>query len=372
LRWPGCGDRLEREEIDTMLASALTKRNGETVLQTRRYPDPEVGPGQALLEIRAAALNHLDLYTRAHHAADPSAADKIIGSDAAGVVREIGLGVEDLAPGDAVVLNPGLSCGTCDLCEAGEESECLGFDLVGRGVPGTYAGLVVVPAMNLAPKPAHLSFEEAAALPLAHLTAWRMVMNRGGLQTGETVLIHGIGGGVALAALQIAKLANAEVIVTSSADDKLVRARELGADHTVNYRQAPEVVKAVREMTDGKGVDLVVDSVGAATLPVSVSAARNGGRVVVCGATTGADVSINLREVFWRQITIIGSTMGCTDDFREMLATIDERGLVPVVDSVRHISDAGAALDHMETGEQFGKIVLSAGSDSGSWSEPIE
>jgi NADPH:quinone reductase-like Zn-dependent oxidoreductase len=224
-----------------MLASTLTKKDGRTVLETRRFPDPELGAGRVLLEIRAAALNHLDLYSRAHHAADPSAADKIIGADAAGVVREVGLGVEDLAAGDEVVLNPGLSCGNCELCEAGEESECPGFDLVGRGVPGTYAELIVVPATNLAPKPSHLTFEEAAALPLAHLTAWRMAMTRGGLQPGEKVLIHGIGGGVALAALQIAKLAGAEVIVTSSADDKLERARAAGADETVNYKQTPEV-----------------------------------------------------------------------------------------------------------------------------------
>lgn len=355
-----------------MFASVLTKRDGVTVLETRRYPDPEVGPGQALLEIRAAALNHLDLHSRAHHAADPSAADKIIGSDAAGVIREVGLGVEDLAAGDEVVLNPGLSCGHCELCEAGEESECPGFDLVGRGVPGTYAELIVVPATNLAPKPTHLSFEQAAALPLAHLTAWRMAMTRGGLQPGERVLIHGIGGGAALAALQIAKLAGAEVIVTSSADTKLDRARELGADKTVNYKQTPEVAKAVREMTANKGVDLVIDTVGAATLPASVSAARNGGRVVVCGATTGAEVTINIREVFWRQIAILGSTMGSTDDFREMLVTVAERGLVPVIDSVRHLSEAGTALDQMEAGEQFGKIVLSAGSEAGSWPEPIE
>ena len=355
-----------------MFAFALTKRDGETVLETRRYPDPEVGPGQAMVEIRAAALNHLDLHSRAHHAADPSAADKIIGADAAGVIREVGQGVEDLAAGDEVMLNPGLSCGHCELCEAGEESECPGFDLVGRGVPGTYAELIVVPATNLAPKPTHLSFEQAAALPLAHLTAWRMAMSRGGLQPGERVLIHGIGGGVALAALQIAKLADATVIVTSSADDKLERARELGADDTINYAKTPEVAEAVREMTAGKGVDLVVDTVGAATLAASIAAARNGGRVVVCGATSGAEATVNVREIFWRQIVILGSTMGSSNDFREMLAKVAERGLVPVIDSVRHISGAGAALDHMETGDQFGKIVLSAGVEAGHWPEPVE
>jgi NADPH:quinone reductase-like Zn-dependent oxidoreductase len=355
-----------------MLACVLTRRHGDPALETRRHPDPEVGPGQVLLEIRAAALNHLDLYARARHASDPTALDKIIGSDAAGIVREVGSGVENLAPGDEVVLNPGLSCGTCALCRSGEESECPDFDLVGRGVPGTFAELVVAPAESFAPRPAHLSDEEAAALPLAHLTAWRMAMTRGGLRPGEKVLIHGIGGGVALAALQIARLADAEVIATSSDDSKLARARDLGADHTVNYSKVPDVARAVRETTNGEGVDLVIDTVGAATLPVSVSAARNGGRVVVCGATTVAEATISVREVFWRQITIVGSTMGSAADFRAMLTAVGEGGLVPVIDSVRHLSDAGAALDQMEAGEQFGKIVLSASADAGRWPEPID
>jgi len=350
-----------------MRASVLAKRDGRSVIEVQTLPDPEPGPGEALLEVRAAALNHLDLFARIHQQAEATAEPKIIGSDAAGVVKALGPDIETLEVGDAAVLNPGLSCNSCELCEQGEESECAGFDLVGRGIPGTFAELVLVPAANLAPKPEHLDFEQAAALPLDHLTAWRMVRTRGQLRAGETVLIHGIGGGAALAALQISKLTGAEVIVTSSSDDKLERARAIGADETINYQNQPDVAQTVRELTGGRGADLVIDTVGAATLPGSISAARNGGRVVLCGATTGAEGVVNIREVFWRQISIIGSTMGSRDDFRQMLSAVSDQNLVPVVDSVWHLSDLEPALDRLERADQFGKIVLSAAGGAGRW-----
>lgn len=350
-----------------MQASVLAQRDGRSVIEVQTLPDPEPGPGEALLEIRAAALNHLDLYSRSQHRAKPRSEAVIIGSDAAGVVRATGSAVEGLEPGEAVVLDPGLSCGACELCEQGEESECPAFDLVGRGVPGTFAELVVVPAANLAPKPEHLDFEQAAALPLDHLTAWRMVRTRGRLRAGETVLIHGIGGGAALAALQIAKLTGAEAIVTSSSDEKLQRARAIGADETINYQTRPDVARATHELTDGRGADLVIDTVGSATLAESLSAARNGGRVVLCGATTGAEGTFDIREVFWRQLSILGSTMGSRADFREMLATASQQRLVPVVDSVWHLSELEPALDRLERAEQFGKIVLSAAGGDGRW-----
>jgi NADPH:quinone reductase-like Zn-dependent oxidoreductase len=334
-------------------------------MTVEQLPDPPPGPGQVVLEVRAAALNHLDLYARAQHAAEASSPPKIIGSDAAGVVAALGKGVDTVCLGDEVILDPGLSCGRCPRCEEGEESECREFDIVGRGVPGTLAERVVVPATNLAPKPPHLSFDQAAALPLAHMTAWRMVMTRGQLREGETVLIHGIGGGVALAALQIAKLAGARVIVTSSSAAKLTRARELGADETIDYRDTPEVAAAARRGDSAHGVDLVVDTVGAATLGASIAAVRNGGRVVVCGATTGAEVRVNLREIFWRQIAIFGSTMGSRADFRSMVAAVTRAGTVPVIDGVLHLSQAGAALDRLASEHQFGKIVLSATAEGG-------
>ena len=350
-----------------MRASVLAKAGGQTVIEPRELPDPVPGASEVLLEIRAAALNHLDLYAVAQHRQTESAGIRTIGSDAAGRVAAVGSEVTTVAPGDEVVLNAGLSCGLCEFCRAGEESQCVSFDIVGRGRPGTFAEAVVVPAGNLAPKPDHLDFEAAAALSLDHLTAWRMLHTRGQLQSGDTVLIHGIGGGAALASLQLAKLVDARVIVTSSSGDKLERAGQLGADHLLDYRQQTRVAAEVRRLTEGRGADLVIDSVGAATLAESVSAVRNGGRVVVCGATTGAEAELNLREVFWRQVSVIGSTMGSRRDFREMLLAVQEHRLQPVIDSVWHLSDLEPALSRLAAAEQFGKIVLSAAGGSGCW-----
>lgn len=327
-------------------------------MSVQTLPDPVPGPGEALLEIRAAALNHLDLYARAHHAANPEAQDQIIGSDAAGVVAALGPEVDTLEVGAEVVLNPGLGCGQCEFCMRGQQSECPRFDIVGRGRPGTFAERIAVPAANLHPKPAHLSFAQGAALCLDHLTAWRMLMTRGDLRVGDSVLVHGIGGGAALASLQLARLLDAMVIVTSSSDEKLLRADELGAHLGINYRDQDNVAEIVRKITDGRGVDLVIDSVGAATWPTSIAAARNGGRVVVCGATTGAEGVVSIREVFWRQISILGSTMGSDKDFRDMLSAVEGHALEPVIDSTWPLAEAGAALDRLESGEQFGKIVL--------------
>jgi NADPH:quinone reductase-like Zn-dependent oxidoreductase len=341
-----------------MKVSALVKQDSRTVMSVQTFPDPVPGPGEAVVEVRAAALNHLDLYGRAHHAANPEAEAQIIGSDAAGIVATVGPEVESLQVGAEVVLNPGLGCGQCEFCLRGQQSECPRFDLVGRGIPGTFAEKVVVPFGNLHPKPSHLSFEQAAALGLDHVTAWRMLMTRGDLRVGDSVLIHGIGGGAALASLQLARLLDATVIVTSSSDEKLRRAEELGAQHGINYRDQENVAEIVREITDGRGVDLVIDTVGAATWPASIAAARNGGRVVACGATTGAEGAVSIREVFWRQISILGSTMGSDKDFTDMLSAVEGHALEPVIDSTWPLSDAGAALDRLESGEQFGKIVL--------------
>ena len=341
-----------------MLASTLVKQDSRTVMSVQTIPDPVPGPGEALLEIRAAALNHLDLYARAHHAANPEAASQIIGSDAAGVVSALGPEVDTLEVGAEVVLNPGLGCSECEFCMRGQQSECPRFDLVGRGIPGTFAEKVVVPAANLHPKPTHLSFAQAAALGLDHVTAWRMLMTRGDLRMGDSVLIHGIGGGAALASLQLARLLDAKVIVTSSSDEKLQRADELGSLLGINYREQDNLAEIVRKFTDGRGVDLVIDTVGAATWPSSVAAARNGGRVVACGATTGADGVVDIREVFWRQISILGSTMGSDKDFRDMLSAVEGHSLEPVIDSTWPLAEAGAALDRLESGDQFGKLVL--------------
>ena len=342
-----------------MRACVLVKRDGRTSTEIRELADPTPAAGEIVLAVRAAALNHLDLYAFEAFAGDDESTPRIIGSDAAGVVSAVGPGVDAVRIGDEVVLNPGLSCGDCEACQRGQASECPWFDIVGRGPQGTLAGFVTVPVRNVHPKPSHLNFDQAAALPLAHLTAARMLFERGRLIAGESVLIHGIGGGVALAALQLAKLAGAEVSVTSSSVEKLERAMRLGADHIVDYSATADVAESVRQVTGGRGVDLTVDTVGSGTLASSVSATRNGGRVVACGATSGAESTLNIRELFWRQISIIGSTMGSHEDFRRMLRIVTTSWLVPVIDSVLPLDEVAGGLARMRQGRHFGKIVIS-------------
>lgn len=321
-------------------------------------PEPQPIPGEVVVNVKAAALNHLDIWMRKGRAGVSLPMPHVLGSDAAGTVHAVGEGVSGWKPGDEVVVNPGLDCGQCEFCLRGQHSECAAFTIVGMGRPGTFAEFVRVPARNLQPRPLHLSWEEAAALPLAYLTAWRMLIAQGGLRAGETVLIHGIGGGVAVAALQLATLAGAQCVVTSSSVDKLARASELGAAHGVLYGGGG-VVESVMDHTGGRGVDLVVDTVGAATWNINMEVLRKGGRSVHCGVTTGPHVEVNLSTIYWKQLSVIGSTMGSHDDFRALLSAVNATGLKPVVDSVMSLEEARAAQGRMEVGGQFGKIVLS-------------
>jgi len=319
--------------------------------------DPQLKDSEVLLAVKAAALNHLDIHVRNGRPGIDIPMPHVLGSDAAGVVIAAGAGVHGIREGDEVILNPGLSCGCCEFCLRGEHSLCTSFGIVGLSRPGTFAEKVAVPFWCVRPKPAYLTFEEAAALPLATLTAWRMLMTRCRLQAGDTVLIHGIGGGVALAGLGLALMAGAEVIVTSSSTEKLGKASRLGAHHTIDYT-AEDVAARVRQITQGRGVDVAMDSVGAATWPVDFAAVRKGGMIVLCGVTSGAAAETDLQALYWNQLTIMGSTMGSAEDFRRMLAAVKTANFKPVIDSVMSIDDAAKALSKMETGDQFGKIVL--------------
>ncbi len=341
-----------------MKAVTIRAHGGPDVVRVEDVDAPSAAAGEVVLDIRSAALNHLDLWVCMGRPGMDIEFPHVLGSDAAGVVAEVGDGVHGLAAGDEVVINPGLSCGCCEACRRGEQSECRAYSIVGLGRWGTFAERVAVPARCVRPKPVHLDWTAAAALTLAHLTAWRMLMTRARLGAGETVLIHGIGGGVALASLQIAKLAGAWVIVTSSSDDKLARAEELGADVTVNYRAEPDVAKAVIGATGGRGVDVVVDTVGADTWAIDFQAVRRGGRIVNCGVTTGAEATTPLHALYWKQVTVLGSTMGSDEDFRRLLLAVEANELAPVVHGTYSLADAADALACMEAGEQFGKIVL--------------
>ncbi len=340
-----------------MKAAVITEHGELDKVDPAEIAKPKPDRGEVLIQVKSAALNHLDIWVRRGRRGVTLSMPHILGSDAAGGISEVGAGVDGFAAGDEVIINPGLSCGKCEHCRRGEQSECVSFGIVGMNRPGTFAEYVTVPATNIYPKPSHLNFDEAAALPLVYVTAWRMLMTKAGLKPGQTVLIHGIGGGVALAALQFAKLAGAVAIVTSSSDEKLRRAEQIGADHIINYK-VRDVATTVKDITAGRGVDIVVDTVGAATWPVDFSVVRRGGKIVLCGVTSGPKAETNLQALYWNQVTIMGSTMGSDDDFRAMLSAVFAAKLKPIIDSVFPLGKIRDAMARMEQGTQFGKIVL--------------
>jgi NADPH:quinone reductase-like Zn-dependent oxidoreductase len=345
-----------------MRALYFERHGGLNEIAFGEVPEVRPGAGEVVVEVKAAALNRLDLFVLGGLPGVDLVMPHVPGADAAGVVAEVGEGVAGWRAGDEVVLNPGVWCGTCEFCSRGEESLCVRFGLLGEHRPGTFAERVAVPAASLGRRPPHLSWAESAAFPLVHLTAWRMLVTRAALRRGETVLIHGVGGGVSLAALAIAKALGAQVIVTSGSAAKLDRARELGADAVIDYTRQ-DVAKEVRSLTGKRGADVVVDSTGAATWIPSLKSAARGGRVVTCGATTGPNPAEEIRLIFWNQLSILGSTMGSVADWNAMLAFVAESRLRPAVDSVLPLESGRSAYERMERKAQFGKIVLAVSSE---------
>ena len=346
-----------------MQALLVTGQGGPEKLDVREIRDPEPGPGEVVVAVRAAAMNHLDLFVLSGLPGVPPSFPHVGGADGAGVVARVGEDVQGWKPGDEVVLNPGISCGTCEFCRRGEESLCVRFSLLGEHLPGTFAELVKVPATALGRRPAHLSWTESAAFPLTFLTAWRMLVTRGRLAAGETVLVHGIGGGVALAALIIAKKLGATVFVTSSSDAKLEEAGRMGADLALNYRQR-DIAREIRAVTAKRGVDLVVETTGDATWLASLKSTAKGGRIVTCGATTGPNPAEEIRLVFWNQLSILGSTMGSATDWRAMVAAVERWKLRPVVDRVFPLERGREAYERLAGGVHFGKVVLTVGGEA--------
>jgi NADPH:quinone reductase-like Zn-dependent oxidoreductase len=281
----------------------------------------------------------------------------VLGSDVSGVVEAVGPGVSNVKPGDAVVANPSLGCGTCERCLSGNENLCRRYAILGEHVSGGEAERLAVDARHLFPKPANLSFEEAAAVPLTFMTAWHALVERARVRPGETVLVHAAGSGVGVAAVQIAKLFGARVIATAGSDAKLAKARALGADHGVNY-ETQDFLAEVKRLTDRAGVEVVFEHVGKSTWEKSILAAGIGGRIVTVGATTGHDPLTDLRHVFFRQISILGSTMGTAADLAQVLRFVGEGKLRPVVDRVMPLADAVTAQSLLANRAQFGKIVL--------------
>ncbi|HEY6157075.1 MAG TPA: zinc-binding dehydrogenase [Gemmatimonadales bacterium] len=343
-----------------MRAWVIRATGGLNQLQLSDVPElPNPDPGHVRVAVRAAALNHLDLFVvrgLPHEYHFPH----IVGADGAGVVDAVGSEVRTVRPGDRVMINPGIPDYACEYCRAGEQSLCRRYGILGEHLPGTLAQYVVVPEQNVAIIPTlatPLTWVEAAAFSLVTLTAWRMVVTRAQLVAGETVLIWGIGGGVALAALRIAKLKGARVIVTSSSDAKLHEAQALGADATLNYT-TQKIAQEVRALTDKRGADVVIENVGEATWDESLRSLGRGGRLVTCGSTTGPHVALDLRRLFWHQWSIMGSTMGNDAEYREIVRLLGAGELRPVVDRVFPFSEARAAFERLDRGEQLGKIVV--------------
>jgi NADPH:quinone reductase-like Zn-dependent oxidoreductase len=343
-----------------MRAAFIESHGGPEVVRVGELPDPVPGPGQVRVRLVTAALNHLDLWVRQGIPGIDLSFPHVLGADGAGVIDAVGSDVVGVAPGHEVYIQPGLFCGRCEFCLQGEESMCIRFRLLGEHVSGTFAELVVVPAANVYRKPRGLGWTPAAAFPLAYQTAWRLVLTVGRLRAGESVLIHGVGGGVACAALQIAKYAGAYVFVTSSSAEKLDRAIGLGADVAIDYTR-DNIPDRIRQLTARRGVDLVVDNVGEATWRDSIECVRRGGRIATCGATTGNDATTPVNRVYWKQISIHGSTMSNRREFLRVARLVEGRRIEPLVDTELPLEDVPAALDRMAEGDHFGKIVITIG-----------
>src|SRR5437016_481719 len=340
-----------------MKAVIFSQHGGPEVLQYTEAPEPEIKANEVLVEVYACALNHLDVWVRGGLPGIKIPLPHILGNDIAGVVREAGELVAWVKAGDEVMIQPGVSCGHCIECLAGRDNMCDEYDIIGYRRNGGYAELLAVSGVNVIPKPKALSWPEAAALPLVTLTAWHMLVTRAQLQPGEDVLVHAAGSGVGSLAIQIAKLRGARVIATASAEEKLSQARELGADQTINYTR-DDWPKEVKKLTNGRGVDVVFEHTGATTWPGSILSLKKGGRLVTCGATSGFDARTDLRHVFYRHLTILGSMMGSKAELLAAMKFIESGQIRAVVDRTLPLVEARKAHALMEDRAQFGKLVL--------------
>jgi len=340
-----------------MKAVIFRQHGGPEVLEYADAPEPRVRADGVLVEVRACALNHLDVWARKGLPGIEIPLPHILGNDVAGVVREVGEIVDWVRPGDEVMLQPGVSCGYCAECLRGRDNLCPAYDIIGYRRDGGYAELVAAPAVNCIPKPKELSWEEAAALPLATVTAWHMLVTRASVQPGEDVLVHAAGSGVGSIGIQIAKLRGARVIATAGSDEKLAKAKELGADEVVNYTNA-DWPREVRRLTAKRGVDVVFEHTGAETWPGSLVALAKNGRLVTCGATSGYDARTDIRQVFYRHLSLLGSFMGSKAELLDAMRFVERGQIRGVVDRMLPLAEARRAHELMQDRAQFGKLVL--------------
>jgi len=340
-----------------MKAVVIHQHGDPTVLHYTEVAEPHIRPHEVLVRVRACALNHLDLWVRRGIPGVPFPLPHIPGSDIAGEVARIGSEVTTAYVGQKVVLAPGVACGKCPACVSGNDNRCRDFTNLGYMVDGGCAEYVRCPEVNCMPYPENLDWVHAAAVPLVFQTAWHMLVNRAELQPGEDVLVLAAGSGVGSAAIQIAKFFGARVIATAGTDEKLAKAKQIGADEVIHHGVMP-IAKEVRRLTRNRGVDVVVEHVGAATWEESVKSLASGGRLVTCGATTGYGGKVDLRFLFTRQLSLLGSYMGTKNELRTLLKLVSQERLKPVVDKVLDLSDCMAAHNYLESGKQFGKVVL--------------
>ena len=341
-----------------MKALAFHEFGGPDKLKYEDVPDPKIKPNEVLVRVRACALNHLDLFVREGIPALKTPLPFWTGCDIAGEVTEVGAEVQGVKPGTRVAVNPNLTCGRCEFCAQGEDSLCVRYGILGEHVPGGLAEYVAVRGDNVLPLPASVSFEAAASFVLTNMTAWRMVVTQGQVRPGQDVLIIGVVGGVSSTAVQIARLCGARVIVTSSDDAKLEKAKALGAEVGINYKKNPDWAKQVFEATGKRGVDVVIENVGAATWKDSIRSLKGGGRLVTCGSTSGPVGETIIPLVFWKQVHLIGSTMANRKEFHDVMSLFFAGRLKPIVDEVVPLADGAAAQQRLAEGKQFGKIVL--------------
>lgn len=340
-----------------MKASFVRKAGGPEVIEFGELPTPTPSATQVLVRVKFAGLNHLDLWVRRGLASLKVEYPRILCCDGAGLVEAVGSEVSGFVPGEEVILHPGISCSHCEACLSGWESLCPQYHILGESMDGCGAQYIAVPAANLFRKPKNLSLSAAASIGLTFTTAWQMVVRRANIQPGDRVLIHAAGSGVSSAAIQIARLYKAEIIATAGTEEKLERARSLGALHTINYRQK-NFLEEVKRITNKRGVDVIIDHTGKDLWEGNIRALRSGGKIVLCGATSGPNATTNLAHVFFRQLEILGSTMGTKADFPRMLNLVEKGELAPVVDRVFPLEDAPLAHARLEQREQFGKVVL--------------
>ncbi|MCS7263243.1 MAG: zinc-binding dehydrogenase [Armatimonadetes bacterium] len=340
-----------------MKASAIVAHGGFEGLRYIDLPDPQPSQKEVVIRVCACALNHLDIWLRKGIPAYRLELPHVPGSDVAGEVVAVGDGVTNVKVGDKVIVNPNLTCGECEWCRMGEDSMCDSFGIFGAKCWGGYAEYAKVPARNLIPMPENLTFEQAAAFPLTFLTAWHMLITRAGLKPSERVLVVAAGSGVGVAAIQIAKLAGAFVIATAGTDEKCERAKALGADAVINHSRE-NIAERVKILTDGRGVDLVFEHVGHEVFERCLASLAKGGRLVTCGATTRPTASFDIRFLFSRQLSIIGSMMGRTSELLTIVRLVSEGKLKPVIDKTFPLSEAVKAQEVLESRNFFGKLVL--------------